>query len=832
MDSKTEEIHIILDRLDNADPGVAHSALSMLVQKLRSSTSVASSIPKILLYLISKKDSLKERFSTLQGENKRIMADILSVVSATSEGTDTLRYRVEGGATSLDIWGHQYIKKLSSDIICVYKENKEGPRRANAETDEIDGAGPDEDKMDGVELEAGSSKVGEAVPEGMEKILPEVLECLFKFNSECDAVDLLIEVDLLHLLPKYADADNTDRIAAYLSSLTPYLGSEVRGKAESTLIEIYRSAGKVQEYVSLMVRSNQKEALSSLLAGSRFPEQLQIAYAVAKHSFWVDSSNEQIREIVCNRHVKKILRYVAEKMELAQEKNWGYGVFGEGLVKASFSKESIPEQENKKTYKITSQSSKGLLYLWDPEEAMQQVEQNLFSEDGYLKVSSLLALSISSCRMLDESETVLAISRESFETNSVTQKLVLLQALVLQYAGSMRTDVYELVKLQMQEEQEEVALFAIYAAGAVLAGSCNTEAFTEAVQALGERQWASPLIRHALLGISLIFLCGETEVEGVLSAAESIEGHEVSLPILMRSLAYLGTGNAQVLKEILKSSLDESSPAASEEEEQEDTLYEYKHVFSILGIALVSLGEDTLVQMGTHVLEGAMILDVPTVQSAVPLALGLLHMSSAKVEVIETLKRCLHSGDASVIVSSLAGLGMVAAGSSNSRVQSALEQMASLCTKATPANVLNTTEGLLRLGKGTLRLSLFVDGVPCKKAIACALGFVFALVGGGAQIIDKYYFMMSLLAPCIMPKFLVAVDETGSFVEPKVRVGTRVDVSGVAGRPKRISGSQVHSAPILLQPNEAAEILGAAPVYCSSSSVVVIPNGCLDKSGK
>lgn len=790
MDSKAEEIHVILDNLQNTDPGVTHSALSMLVQKLRSSTSMASTIPKLLLSLISHKDILKQRMSGMSGENKKTMADILSVVSATSEGIETLEYRLEGGSTPLDIWGHQYIKKLSSDIIKVYTEQPAASRG------------------------------------NFEGLLSEVLQCLFRFNSEYDAIDLLIEVNLLETLPEYVDRDNLDRVCTYLYSIIPYLSRKPRKQGLAALIEIHRQAGQIIEYTNLMVREQRLDEIASLMANEPPAVQLQMAYVLSKHEVRLRASTPQLQDILDGRHMKNINRYVAEKLELASaSKDTNLGSFPEALAKATFANEKIPEQENKKSYKISSQSSKGLLYLWNPERAMEELEEHLFSDDGYLKVSSILALSASTCKVHDESETVLAVVKEALTTHSTTQKLVLLQSLLLQYAGTGRNDILEVVRPFMHDSQIEVALFAIYTTGSVAAGSGSIEVFTETVQVLTERGSSSPFMKYAILGMALIFLGQEDGVEQILELASSVDKYGTALGILLRGTAYLGTGNSKILHSILKDALEESTPStnSTEEEEPDNAHQEYKHVFAIIGVALLSVGEDTLAQMATHILEGAMLLDNPRVQMAVPLALALLHMSTAKAEVIDSLKRCAHSGNSLVIVSSLAALGIVAAGSNNSRVQSALEQMSSFCGKGASGSTLKIAQGLLHLGKGTMKLSLFSGGVTSPKAVAGILGFVFSLLDGGSYILDRYYFTLLLVAPGIFPKHVVTVDDTGAPVRASVRVGTKVDVSGVAGRPKRMSGSQVHETPIILQATEAAEVIGRDASFHPADDIIVVP---------
>ncbi|OAG31871.1 26S proteasome regulatory subunit N1 [Nematocida displodere] len=815
---KTEDIRLILDNLNNRDPGIAHSALSMLVQKLRSSTSVASTIPKILIHLISQKDVLKERLATLTGENRKMMADVLSVISATHEDTDSLRYRIEGGSTPLDLWGHQYVKKLSSDIIRVYVKGPENAKDSASEHPALNQA-----------LNSTSTSTSAGIgPEDIQAILGEVLACLFKFNSECDGIDLLIETGGLRQLLGFTDQDNLDRVCTYLLSIIPYLQPQQKKEATRALISIYRKFELVIEYTNLLVKESKEDEVRKIFLEEPLAVQVQMAYILARDLRYadLDTEHQNVRDILENRHMAGMNAYAAEKLELttaASDRDRGTGAFPEALSKASFFNESISVLENKKSYKISSLSAKGILHLWNPESAMAEFGEHLFSDDGYVKASSILGLATSSCRVHDENETVLALVRENLGTNSTTQKLVLLQALAMQYTGTQREDIYQLVRPHMSDLQPEVSYFSIYVIGSIFAKSYNVEVFTEVVQVLMEKTTTSSFMRFALLGLGLIFLEGKEKIDGVMELAESIDGIGKSLSILLRGMGYFGSGNTAILHAILKDALEELTPSnSSDDEEAEEPQQEYKHVFAIIGVALISVGDETLVQMATHILEGAMLLDIPRVQMAVPFALAILHMSTAKVEVIETLKRCTNSEDLSVVVSAVVSLGVIAAGSNNSRVLNALESLGDFCHKGAPGSALKIAQGLLHLGKGMMKLSLFSGSAASAKSVAGITGFLFSLMDVGMHVLDRHYFVLMLLAQGIAPKYLLTVDDTGAPVKKTVRVGTWVDVSGAVGRPKRIAGAQVHETPVVVQSTEAVEVLGRKGTYTSADTLIVV----------
>jgi 26S proteasome regulatory subunit N1 len=73
---------------------------------------------------------------------------------------------------------------------------------------------------------------------------------------------------------------------------------------------------------------------------------------------------------------------------------------------------------------------------------------------------------------------------------------------------------------------------------------------------------------------------------------------------------------------------------------------------------------------------------------------------------------------------------------------------------------------------------------------------------------------------------LITVDEDINWKPVTVRVGQAVETVGQAGKPKRITGFQTHTTPVLLQAAERAE-LGTEEVLSVSSvleGIVIIKN--------
>lgn len=177
-----------------------------------------------------------------------------------------------------------------------------------------------------------------------------------------------------------------------------------------------------------------------------------------------------------------------------------------------------------------------------------------------------------------------------------------------------------------------------------------------------------------------------------------------------------------------------------------------------------------------------------------------------------------------------AGLGLISAGTNNSRVGTLLRQLADYYAKdADCLLVVRVAQGLNTLGQGLLTLSPFhSDRLLLQQS---ALAAVFAVLylaldtqtpflDSGSQGRPQYLY---LLAAAMNPRYLVTVEEVGEEAElvsvaTNVRVGLAVETVGQAGRPKTITGFQTHSTPVLLGAKDRAEF--ANRDYAAVASVI------------
>lgn len=127
---------------------------------------------------------------------------------------------------------------------------------------------------------------------------------------------------------------------------------------------------------------------------------------------------------------------------------------------------------------------------------------------------------------------------------------------------------------------------------------------------------------------------------------------------------------------------------------------------AVLGIALISMGEDLGSKMAHRSLEHLLQYCTSAVRSAVPLAIALLNVSSPDIYPMDILSRLSHDSDAAVAKNAVLALGMIGAGTNNARLAGILRNLSSYYYKdATMLFLVRMAQGLVYMGKGLMTIN-------------------------------------------------------------------------------------------------------------------------------
>ena len=502
-----------------------------------------------------------------------------------------------------------------------------------------------------------------------------------------------------------------------------------------------------------------------------------------------------------------------------------------------------------------------------------------------------LALMTTGTRNLDVDPmmSLLAMHLEEGAAAGPNMKLCAVLGLGLAYAGSAREDVANTLTPFVVDASHahafELACAAALALGFIFVGTGKADAasvIADRLMTSSPLEQGSAIARHMALGLGLLCLGQGDAAEAVGEVLAVIE-HPVGrvARILVRACAHAGTGDVLVIQELLRecAAHPESEDRERAEKEKEaaanaaaaaamgvapgagagagagasagagaaaaaaagDDAADTKHgaaaagkylhqSVAVLGLAIVSMGEELAVDMATRMAGHLLQYGDTSVRRMVPLALGLLHASDPDYAIVDVLARLTHDSNAETAQAAIFALGLVAAGTNNSRVAGLLRTLAVFYKADAPALfVVKLAQGLAHMGKGLLSLNpLHADRqllAPAALAglLSAALLFVDVKTSlHGAS--SKWHILLYTIATAMHPRFVATVGEDGVPLSVDIRVGTAVETVGQAGRPKTITGFQTHTTPVLLGARDRAELVDDAhlPLTTTLEGIVIL----------
>eukprot|EP00118_Oscarella_pearsei_P002780 m.11543 g.11543 ORF g.11543 m.11543 type:complete len:911 (+) comp23495_c0_seq1:476-3208(+) len=845
-----DELRMLVERLQESDLDLHGPALESLRTQIRSSTSTMTSVPKPMKFLREHYATLKGIFDKwTDGTNRRFLADVVSVLAMVNiEGRECLEYRLKGSKEPLETWGHEYVRHLAGEIGQEYTE------RFTSEEDSM------EDMTD-------SSRVDELI-----LLVKEIIPYNMAHNAEAEACDLLMEIDHLDLLEEHVDETSYPRVCLYLTSCVSYVPEPEDSVLLKSALNLYRKFNRSAEALLLAIRLHDTDLIKDIFMSCEDQTvQKQLAYILGRQQislpFEVEIDNaEVLTEIMQNVQLNNSFLTLARELDIMEPKvpedvykshlepqrhSYGPSVdsakqnlassFVNGFLNCGFGKDKLlSEPESKWIYKnkdegmLSATASLGLVLLWDVDSGLSEIDKYLYSTDEPVMAGGLLACGIVNSGVRNDCDPALAIL-----SDYVTNKKMLLRAgaimgLGLAYAGSERQDVIDLLIPALTDEKSNMECVGLCAVslGLIALGTCHplvTETILQVMMEKSEADLKDPCAKFLALGLGLTFLGKQEAVEATVAALGIVaEPLGKMASVLVEVCAYAGTGNVLKVQNLLhicsehydtdkdKDKEKEKTPGSgpktsggSEKEKEKPAVDSSHQAAAVLGIALISMGEEIGCQMAMRSFAHLLHYGEPAIRRAVPLALGLLSASNPQLPVLDTLSKLSHDTDAEVAYNAILAMGLVGGGTNNARLAGMLRQLAMYYHKdANSLFVTRVAQGLVHAGKGTLTLNPYQADRTLLFPVG--LGGLLSVLVSCLDIrhflLGKCHYVLYFLAPAIQPRMLVTLDEDLNPLSVNVRVGQAVDIVGQAGKPKTITGFQTHSTPVLLGYGERAEL--------------------------
>lgn len=735
------------------------------------------------------------------------------------EKLETLKYRLLAPSEDLGSWGHEYIRHLALEIGQDYQ------RRL---TDDVD-------YQDLIDL--------------ARTLVPYFLS----HNAEADAVDLLSELEIIEEIPKYLDENTYPRVCLYMVSMVNLLTYPEDQQFLRTAHDIYKQYEKLPQAMVLAIRLNDLNMIhQDFDSTTDLALKKQMALLVARQQIWLEppSESEDDQELIECLHNTKLpdhFKSLAKELDILEpkmpediykshlESSRTAGLtnvdsarhnlasaFVNAFTNAGFGNDKMMllegGEKNSWVWKtkddgmMSTAASMGMLLQWDVEMGLDKIDKFTYAQEDQIKAGALLAIGILNSGVRIDSDPAMALlsDPDNIESKSVPMRMASIMGLGLSYAGTSKEDLLELLLPIVEDTGLDMQLSAMAALslGLIFVGSSNDRVSEAIITTLldedRQKQLKDKWTRFMSLGLALLFFGRQEDVEVVLETLKAID-HPMAKPaaVLAEVCAWAGTGTVLKLQELLHICNDHIEDG---DDKKGDELLQ---TYAVLGLALISMGEEVGQEMVIRQFGHLMHYGEPNIRKAVPLALGLISPSNPQMKVYDTLSRYSHDNDNDVAINAIFAMGLLGAGTNNARLAQLLRQLASYYHRdQNSLFMVRIAQGLLHMGKGTMSINPFHTDRQVLSRVAAAglLTVLVAMIDAKQFILAESHYLLYFIVTAMHPRFLVTLDEDLKPLQVNVRVGQAVDVVGQAGRPKTITGWQTQSTPVLLAYGERAEL--------------------------
>lgn len=802
-----EKLALLVERLQDSNQEISKVALNGLVDEVRSATTSVTSVPKSLKFLKPHYPAIRDAFNSVaNSEFKKSFADFLSVLSMTMgdpANPESLSFLLQGTLKDFTNWGHEYLLHLSGEIARENAKRLEG-QKSNDDLLRI-----------------------------VEKIVPHLIQQ----NSEAYAIDLLIEVDKLEDLTTYVNEHNYQRVFLYLLSSSQFSADqEEMNKTLTIAYNICLNVKKYNDAVRIAIRLDDTDMIKRAFDQCQDRTiQKQMALNVARQRVNIQL-DEELTELASNTKLNEFYIALAKdldvldpktpeqiyKSHLEEKRSTGQidsakqnlastivnafvnaGTGKDALMLSKEGKEDPWIHKVRADGAISATASLGMIFMWDITGG-NEIMDYLELKDSYAKMGACIAIGLNNAGVSSEVDTAKALLEDQMGTKNDMATLGAIIGFGLAYAGTAREDFLESLTPIVCEVNHslEMSALAALSLGLIFVGTRNEDVTTMIIETLQERpenQLNMTMARFFGVALGLLFLGKQEACEPTLEVI-GMMSHPIKkyIELCIESCAYVGSGNVLKVQKMLH--------ACSEHLEEKDAAHQ---AVAVLGIGLIASSEDIGNEMSLRSMNHLLQYGEITIKRAVPLALAALNISNPKIQVQDLLSKLAYDTDIELSHRAILALGLIGAGTNNARIAGTLRQLASYFGKDNNTlYLIRIAQGFLHMGKGLLTVQPYYSDkfLMSKSGFAGLITFLHACLDTNNILCDKYHYMFYYLALAAYPRMLFTVDEDVKPLPISVRVGQAVDMVGQAGQPKRITGFQTHTSPVILAAGERAEL--------------------------
>ena len=654
-----EDLELLVSRLMEPDQSLYEPSLSQLKEYIRNSTSSMTAVPKPLKFLRPFYPKLTELYTLWTStELKSLLADVLSVLSTTYSDNgkhDSLKYRCLSQEKNIEQWGHEYIRHLALEIGEVYgelileeaelEENENDDETVKLENESSQSAEKPATKENTAAAAAASEKENEDEKElaallseefSKDDLLAlsyEIVPYFLKHNGEADAVDLLSEVEHIHTLPQFVDADTFERVCHYMVSCVPLLPQQDATSFLQTAYSIYLSENRLSDALFLAVRLDDENLISQVFdaANNDPPMKKQLAYILSgQHSFF--QKDEEVNAIIGNTKQSEHFQYLVKELNLLTPKvpediykshletsgpSFGSGVdsaqqnlaasFVNGYLNMGYCNDKLVLNDDNWVYKTkgdgmtSTVASIGAINQWNLD-GLQYLDKYLYVEEPEIKAGALLGTGLAACGVHDgDVEPALLLLQDYIESSNPKISTAAILGLGISFAGSKNDELLGLLLPLVEDVATPIQTSAVaaLALGHAFVGTCNGDITSAIMDNLLERtdvELKTEWTRFLSLALGLLYLGMGYAADDVLETITAID-HPImdSIEVLVMSCAFAGSGDVLLVQDLLHKltpKLESTLEDGEEVEDEEDFLDEGPHGFENAPVPSAPANED------------------------------------------------------------------------------------------------------------------------------------------------------------------------------------------------------------------------------------------------
>jgi len=834
-------------------PSEAKEGLKELKSVIQTATSSMSQVPKPLKMLSPMFEDIKASFEKTSGDLKASFCDLMSVLSMVeSEPSErmVLNYRLQcdDTATAFEEWGHEYVRHLVADINEAYREitTSESSDENSAQLKQIINFIPillqylmkhkaeeacdllleveqielildfvTEENYRRVTLYFFSASAYLPNPDNI-KALEICYGIFMKLKKAVDSLQVAIKLDssekVLEVFSTFEDLVIRKQLAYFLTwAQYPFPIHE-----EDDLVEFFGD-DDYDDFEEILSNTNMHETYLQLARELDVLEPKTPDEIYKEHLIDIKSSNEQVlsaRKQLASTYVNAFVNVGFQNdklMTAGEEKDRGSWIY-----------------KNKDAGMLAAAASLGLINFWSPD-AVNKLEPYVTSDKDHIKAGAFLGQGMS-CAGYD-TNVAFGLLEKHLESDNADIRIATILGLGFAQCGKPTKELKE--KLQsflFHEQPPMIRAAACIALGMVLIGTRDDDVMSSIFEMLQETppeeaESDSTCIFYAL-SLGLLYFQAEEEHEVVLELMEVLKEMGMiklyrAICVLVEACAYAGTGNVLQIQKLLSVAGEHPPEPEKKNEEEEEEKEEEKEPekepekvwhqsLAVIGIAVIALGEKYGTAMLTRFMNHLVQYGEPSVRRAVPLCLALASVSKPEMVITDILSKLSHDNDLETVNGAILALGLVSAGTNNSRVATMLRNLMQYHQK-NPEQLflIRIALGFLHMGKGLVSLSPIHSNnmLVSKVGVAGLLTLLTSCLDYKNNILGQRHYLLYALSVSIRPRMLTILDEECQPKKINVRVGTEVDIVGMVGNQKNITAFQTHETPVIIHSGQRAEIV-------------------------